>query len=215
MNFVGYILFLRGSPVQPVLANQDNDNAVRSDFQRWSWSDHGYWCRQCVFCSYPTDWTSKLFGWSRVCLQNDPFLFAPSDQSKIDRINPVEVHTQWIRLIQAAFGGEVQIISNSNRPFTNLDTSVTAVRASSWWETIQHAKALKQAWLSIGFWLESPLARLKDTQMNINCCWTISASLTNNCGMSRNGTSNNLDLSQASTRNIIQMKDLLLCFALV
>jgi hypothetical protein len=57
------------------------------------------------------------------------FYFASSDHSKINRSNPMEVHTQWIRRIQAAYGEDVRIINNSNRPVTNLDTTVLANRA--------------------------------------------------------------------------------------
>ena len=36
VNFVSHTKFLRESPVRSVLANLDNDDAVRFDFQRWS-----------------------------------------------------------------------------------------------------------------------------------------------------------------------------------
>jgi hypothetical protein len=58
------------------------------------------------------------------------FYFAPYDRSNINRTHPTEVHTQWIRLIGTAFGNEIKIINNSNRPVTNLDTSKNATRAS-------------------------------------------------------------------------------------
>ena len=60
------------------------------------------------------------------------FSFAPSDRSRINSIHPSEVHTQWIKLIHSAFGDDVKIISNSNRPVTNLDTSPTANRTFSY-----------------------------------------------------------------------------------
>ena len=57
------------------------------------------------------------------------FYFAPYDQSRIDRIHPSEVHAQWIRTIQSAYGDDIKIINNSNRPVKNLDTSPTNHRA--------------------------------------------------------------------------------------
>jgi transposase InsO family protein len=36
VNFVGHTNFLRESLVRSVLANSDNDDAVRPDFQQWS-----------------------------------------------------------------------------------------------------------------------------------------------------------------------------------
>ncbi len=55
--------------------------------------------------------------------------FAPSDQSRIDRTHPSEIHTEWIRIIKTAFGDDVKIINNANRPVTNLNTSTSAPRA--------------------------------------------------------------------------------------
>jgi hypothetical protein len=57
------------------------------------------------------------------------FYFAPHERSEINRIHPIDVHTQWIRLIQKAYGDNIKIINNSNRPVTNLDTSKNASRA--------------------------------------------------------------------------------------
>ncbi|KAI2494581.1 hypothetical protein MHU86_19951 [Fragilaria crotonensis] len=57
------------------------------------------------------------------------FYFAPFDSSQIDRAHPSEIHTQWIRTIQAAFGDDVKIINNANRQVKNLDTNSTANRA--------------------------------------------------------------------------------------
>jgi len=71
------------------------------------------------------------------------FYFAPSDHSKIDKSNPMEVHTQWIKCIQAAYGEDVRIINNSNRPVTNLDTMATANRAVSYAQQFKvHTKLL-------------------------------------------------------------------------
>ncbi len=41
------------------------------------------------------------------------FYFAPYDHSRIDRIHPSEVHAQWIRIIQSAYGDDIKIINNS------------------------------------------------------------------------------------------------------
>jgi hypothetical protein len=59
------------------------------------------------------------------------FFFAPYDRSRIDRLHPSDAHTKWIRLIQAAFGEDVQIISNLNRPVTNIEATSASHRAFS------------------------------------------------------------------------------------
>ena len=71
------------------------------------------------------------------------FYFAPYDRSDINRIHPTEVHSQWIRLIQTAFGDDIKIINNANRPVTNLDTSKNATRAFSYAQQFkEHVKPL-------------------------------------------------------------------------
>jgi hypothetical protein len=57
------------------------------------------------------------------------FYFAPYDQNRIDRVHPSEVHAQWLRTIQSAYGDNIKIINNSNRPVKTLDTSPTNHRA--------------------------------------------------------------------------------------
>jgi hypothetical protein len=54
------------------------------------------------------------------------FYFASFDQSQINRVYSSEVHSQWIRSIQSAFGDDVKIIKNANRPNKNLDSRITA-----------------------------------------------------------------------------------------
>jgi hypothetical protein len=71
------------------------------------------------------------------------FYFAPFDQSRIDRIHPSDVHTQWIRTVQAAFGEDVKIINNSNRPVTHLGPSEITNRAFSYAQQFKvHAKTI-------------------------------------------------------------------------
>ena len=71
------------------------------------------------------------------------FFFAPQDSTSINRINPTDVHIQWIRLIQTAFGADIKIISNSNRPVTNLDTGTNATKAFSYAQQFkEHTKPL-------------------------------------------------------------------------
>jgi hypothetical protein len=60
------------------------------------------------------------------------FYFAPRDRSKINCVKPSEVHSQWIRIIQTAFGTDVKFINNSNRPVTNLETGSSASRSFSY-----------------------------------------------------------------------------------
>ena len=60
------------------------------------------------------------------------FYFTPYDRSSINRVHPTDVHVQWIRLIQGAFGDDVKFINNSNRPVKNLETGANATRAISY-----------------------------------------------------------------------------------
>ena len=60
------------------------------------------------------------------------FFFAPYDRSRIDRVHPTDIHVQWIRLIQVAFGDDVKFINNSDRPVKNLETGANATRAISY-----------------------------------------------------------------------------------
>jgi hypothetical protein len=53
------------------------------------------------------------------------FFFAPHDSSSINRFHPNDVHTQWILLIQTAYGADIKIINNSNSSVTYLDTGTT------------------------------------------------------------------------------------------
>ena len=71
------------------------------------------------------------------------FYFAPFDQSQINRVHPSDIHSQWIRIIQSAFGDDVKIINNANRPVKNLDTSVTANGAFAYAQQFKvHTKML-------------------------------------------------------------------------
>ena len=71
------------------------------------------------------------------------FFFAPFDQSRIDHVHPSEVHTQWIRTIQAAFGEDIKIINNFNRPVKNLGPSETINRAFSYAQQFKvHSKTI-------------------------------------------------------------------------
>ena len=71
------------------------------------------------------------------------FYFAPYDRSRIDRVHPTDVHVQWIRLIQAAYGEDVKFINNSNRPVTNLETGANAARAISYAQQFkEHVKQM-------------------------------------------------------------------------
>ena len=58
------------------------------------------------------------------------FYFAATHQYCIDRTQPSEVHSEWIRLIQSAFGTDVKIINNSNRKVTRIDNTSSSHRAS-------------------------------------------------------------------------------------
>jgi hypothetical protein len=74
------------------------------------------------------------------------FYFAPFDSSQINRVHPSEIHSQWIRIVQAAFGDDVKIINNVNRPVKNLDTSATANRAIAYAQQFKvHTKQLGQS----------------------------------------------------------------------
>jgi hypothetical protein len=53
------------------------------------------------------------------------FNFAPVDSSRIDSIDPAEVHTQWLRIIASSFGNDVKIISNYNKPVSNISNNTT------------------------------------------------------------------------------------------
>jgi hypothetical protein len=73
------------------------------------------------------------------------FYSAPYDRRDINLTHPTEVHTQWIRLIQTAFGNDIKIINNSNRPVTNLDTSKNGTRAASYAQQFkEHVKPLRK-----------------------------------------------------------------------
>ena len=74
------------------------------------------------------------------------FYFAPRDRSKINCVKPSEVHSQWIRIIQTAFGADVKFINNSNRPVTNLETGSSASRSFSYAQQFkEHSKQMEKS----------------------------------------------------------------------
>ena len=58
------------------------------------------------------------------------FYFAPSDRTRLDSIAPADVHIQWMRCISSAFGDDVKIINNHNKPVLGIDASVTAANGT-------------------------------------------------------------------------------------
>ncbi|KAI2512755.1 hypothetical protein MHU86_1543 [Fragilaria crotonensis] len=59
------------------------------------------------------------------------FNFAPVDCSRIDSIDPAEVHTQWLRIITSSFGNDVKIINNFNKPVSNISNYTTTAKRMS------------------------------------------------------------------------------------
>ena len=59
------------------------------------------------------------------------FYFPPTDRARIDCINPVEVHTQWLRLIASTFGNDVKIINNLNKQVFHVDPNAKAEKSNS------------------------------------------------------------------------------------
>jgi hypothetical protein len=59
------------------------------------------------------------------------FYFAPADRTRIDRITPSDVHTQWLRIIASTFGNDVKIINNRNKPVVQVDTNATSDKSTS------------------------------------------------------------------------------------
>ncbi|KAI2499826.1 hypothetical protein MHU86_14643 [Fragilaria crotonensis] len=60
------------------------------------------------------------------------FFFAPGDSTRIDRIDPTEVHTTWMRHVQSAFGDDVKIINNNNRQVQTIDLNAQAHKPTSY-----------------------------------------------------------------------------------
>jgi hypothetical protein len=59
------------------------------------------------------------------------FYFPPTDRARIDCINPVDVHTQWLRLIASTFGNDVKIINNRNKQVLHVDLNAKAEKSNS------------------------------------------------------------------------------------
>ena len=59
------------------------------------------------------------------------FVFAPADYTRIDSTDPSDIHTQWIKSIQSAFGDNIKFLNNHNRLVTNIDTAANTHKAYS------------------------------------------------------------------------------------
>ena len=71
------------------------------------------------------------------------FYFAPSDRTRLDSIAPADIHIQWMRYISSAFGDDVKIINNHNKPVLGIDASVTAATGTSYKNQFQmHQKPM-------------------------------------------------------------------------
>jgi hypothetical protein len=53
------------------------------------------------------------------------------DRTRIDSIDPVEVHTQWLCIIVSTFGSDVKIINNNNKPVIHVITNATKEKGMS------------------------------------------------------------------------------------
>ena len=59
------------------------------------------------------------------------FNFAPDDRTRIDSVDPAEVHTQWMRIVSSAFGSDIKIINNNNKPVLQISKNATSTKRSS------------------------------------------------------------------------------------
>ena len=72
--------------------------------------------------------------------------FSPVDRTRLDSIAPSEVHTKWLRIISTAFGADVKIINNHNKPVISIDNTL---KSSSNDKTYEHQFKVHQK--SMGF----------------------------------------------------------------
>ena len=74
------------------------------------------------------------------------FYFPPTDRTRLDRIDPSVIHTQWMRIIQSSFGADVKIINNNNKPVINIDTAADATKNAA-----SHQQQFKTHYKQMGF----------------------------------------------------------------
>ncbi len=93
------------------------------------------------------------------------FNFAPVDSSRIDSIDPADVHTQWLRIIASSFGNDVKIISNHNKPVSNISNHTMTANRLSHERFIRSQQEPIQRLLSLSFIVSLSVSRLANSSV--------------------------------------------------
>jgi hypothetical protein len=58
--------------------------------------------------------------------------FAPTDRTRVDSVDPSDIHIQWMRMISSTFGFEVKYINNNSKPVINIDLCAKTTKPISY-----------------------------------------------------------------------------------